>query len=160
MALEGDRAPRPFLETPASEADPMFSPDGRWLAYMSNESGRWEVYVRPYPGPGAARQISTEGGHQPLWSRDGRALYYRWSSQVLMVPLQTEPDLVAGKAEVLFEGRYSNVRGQFGRMYDVTPDGERFLMLRVGDPPPPATHYNVVLNWFSELERLAPGGKR
>jgi len=157
VALEGDRTPHRFLETPAWESDPMFSLDGRWLAYMSNETGRWEVYVRPYPGPGAARQISTDGGHQPLWAPDGKALYYRWGAQVWMVPMETQPDLAVGKARLLFEGPYSNTRGQYGRMYDITPDGQRFAMLKVGDPPPPATHYNVVLNWFSELQRLAPG---
>ncbi|MCG6955690.1 MAG: serine/threonine-protein kinase [Gemmatimonadetes bacterium] len=159
MELDGDRTAHPFLATPAFETDPMFSPDGRWMAYMSNESGRWEVYVRPYPGPGAARRVSTDGGHQPLWSPDGQALYYRWGGQVLMATLETGADLAVKQRAVLFEGPYVNTRGQYGRMYDISRDGKRFLMLKAGEPPPPATHYNVVLNWFSELERLAPTGR-
>ncbi len=156
MPLEGDRTPRPFLQTPANEIHPAFSPDGRWMAYTSNESGDYEVYVRPFPGPGASRQISTDNGHQPLWSPDGRALYYRKEQQVLKVPLETDPDLAAGRVEVLFGGRYSNVNALFGRLYDLSPDGERFLMLRVDDPPAPAMQYTVVLNWFEELKRMVP----
>ena len=158
LNLNGGHTPRPFLQTEAFETNPAFSPDGRWMAYTSNESGRFEVYLRPYPGPGSSRQISTDGGHQPLWSREGDALYYRWRGQVLMVPLQTEPELTVRQARVVFEGRYTNTRGQWGAMYQVAPEGDRFLMVKIGDPPPAPTQYNVVLNWFAELERLVGGG--
>ena len=76
LSLEGDRRPHPFLQTPFNEQYPDLSPDGRWLAYVSNQSGRVEVYVQPYPGPGARQQISVDGGTAPAWSRDGRELFY------------------------------------------------------------------------------------
>jgi serine/threonine-protein kinase len=164
LSLEDGGTPRPFLETPADEVHPVVSPNGRWLAYSSNESGQWEVYVRPFPGAGASRQISADGGFQPLWSQDGQTLHYRRENpgttpvtlQMLTVPMQTDPDLVVGEARLMFEGRHSRINARHGNMYDLDPQGERFLMVKIGDPPPAPTHYTVVLNWFTHLERLAP----
>jgi serine/threonine-protein kinase len=160
LPMEGDRRARPFLQTKNNEIHPAFSPDGRWLAYVSNESGRWEVYVRPYPGPGPVDQVSTEGGYEPCWSPDGREIYYRRSGgdQMLAVSFITDgPSPQVGKPRLLFEGNYRVPPSiAFGRTYDLSPDGKRFLMIQESEPPPPPTQYNIVLNWFEELKRLVP----
>ena len=92
LPVGSDGKPQAFLRTPYDERHPMFSPDGRWLAYTSNESGRDEVYVLSYPGPGGKRQISNQGGSQPLWARDGRELFYRNGNRFMAVSVETEPE--------------------------------------------------------------------
>jgi eukaryotic-like serine/threonine-protein kinase len=155
----GDRSAQPFLRTPFSEAVPRFSPDGRWLAYLSNESGRYEIYVQPYPGPGGKWQISTEGGTEPVWNPDGRELFYRSGDKMMAVDITTQPSFSAGKPRVLFEGRYEPAP-LTNPNYDVSRDGQRFLMLKpAGQADEAATQINVVLNWFEELKRLVPPGK-
>jgi serine/threonine-protein kinase len=153
VRLEGERQPEMLLQTPFDEHTGMLSPDDRWLAYVSNESGRAEIYVRPFPGPGGRVQISTEGGMQPMWSRDGRELFYRNGNKMMAVAITMEPELNPGKPEVLFEGGYQ-IGGRISSNYDVTPDG-RFVMIRTDEKAAPA-QINVVLNWFEELKRLAP----
>jgi serine/threonine-protein kinase len=158
LSLEGDGQPRAFLQTKHNEIHPTFSPDGQWLAYVSDESGRWEVNVRPYPGPGPVTQVSTEGGIEPIWFPDGREICYRRppGKQVMTVSfLPGDPAPRVGKPRLLFEGTYSGWE-PYGRMYDLAPDGERFLMIQESEPPPPPTQYNIVLNWFEELKRLVP----
>ena len=132
----------------------MFSPDGRWIAYISNESGRYEVYVRPYPGPGEKEQISNNGGTQPMWARDGRALYYRNGKQMMEVSIEPGPNLVAGQPTLLFEGDFEMGGPDMWTNYDVSPDGESFIMIKRTTEPPRDIH--VVFNWFEELKRLAP----
>jgi hypothetical protein len=136
LSLE-DSVARPFLQTPAEEFMPEFSPDGNWMAYVSDASGRWEVYVQPYPGP---------GGVMPVSNRDlsGRRVY--------AVAVETEPELRLGLPVLLFEGEFTS-GGRYGRSYDVTPDGRRFLMLERPPLPPNPTRVIVVDGWFSELER-------
>jgi eukaryotic-like serine/threonine-protein kinase len=149
-----------FLRTPFNESAPRFSPNGKWLAYVSNESGRYEIYVQPYPGPGGKWQISTEGGTEPVWNRNGRELFYRNGDKMIAVDIVTQPDFTAGKPRVLFEGKHELSPGTFA-YYDVSPDGQRFLMLKpseAGETAP--TQINVVLNWFEELKRLAPAGNK
>ncbi len=140
-----------------NETLPVLSPDGHWLAYVSDESGRDEVYVRAYPGPGAIAQISLEGGTGPLWAPGGRKLYYRdpTGKKVVVVSFTTAPSLQVGKPRLLFEGDFRRDI-IFGRTYDITPDGQRFLMLLEAELPPPPSQFNVVLNWFEELKRLVP----
>ena len=105
---EGERTPEPWLQTPSQEFAASFSPDGRSIAYVSDESGRYEVYVRPFPGPGEKWQISTQGGVEPVWSRDGRELFY-WNEDKLMVlDVTLRPAFRAGKPRTLFEGRASS----------------------------------------------------
>jgi eukaryotic-like serine/threonine-protein kinase len=156
-----DRKTQPFLQ-PGYEDAPQFSPDGRWLAYVSNESGRKEIYVQPYPGPGGKWQISTEGGSEPMWNPKGKELFYRSGDngdKMMAVDISTQPGFVAGKPRQLFEGKY--LPDPYARAnYDVSPDGQRFLMLKPSEQLGAApTQINVVLNWFEELKRLVPTGK-
>jgi eukaryotic-like serine/threonine-protein kinase len=102
----GDRKAQPFLRTPFNEGGPRFSPDGRWLAYVSDESDRWEIYVQPYPGPGGKWQISTDGGTEPVWNPNGRELFYRSGDKMMAVDIATQPGFAAGRPRVLFEGPY------------------------------------------------------
>jgi Tol biopolymer transport system component/predicted Ser/Thr protein kinase len=149
----GDRKAQPFLRTPFNEGAPRFSPDGRWLAYISDESGRFEIYVQPYPGPGGKWQISTDGGSEPLWNPNGRELFYRSGAKMMAVDIATQPSFAAGKARVLFEGQYQPSPATIPN-YDVSPDGQRFLMLKSSEQTQAApTQINVVLNWFEELKR-------
>jgi eukaryotic-like serine/threonine-protein kinase len=155
-----DRKAQPFLRTPFIVSAPRFSPDGRWLAYISNESGRYEIYVQPYPGPGGKWQISTEGGTEPMWNPNGREMFYRSGRKMLAVEIATQPGFAAGRPRVLFEGDYLPTPLSFPN-YDVSPDGQRFLMLKsneAGEAAP--TQINVVLNWFEELKRRVPPGKK
>jgi len=151
---------QPFLRTRFDEAVPRFSPDGRWLAYISNESGRYEIYVQPFPGPGGKWQISTEGGTEPVWNRNGRELFYRSGDKMMAVEIATQPGFAAGKPRMLFEGRYELAPFPISN-YDVSPDGQRFLMLKPTEQTQVApTQINVVLNWFEELKQKVPTGKK
>ena len=156
----GDRKAQPFLRTQFNESVPQFSPDGNWLAYTSNETGRWEVYMQPYPGSGGKWQISTEGGTEPVWNRNGRELFYRNGDKMMAVDIATQPSFTAGKPHMLFEGHYVPPPGTTPN-YDVSPDGQRFLMIKsseAGEAAP--AQINVVMNWFEELKRLVPAEKK
>ncbi len=141
------------LETiPFDERSPMFSPDGSWLAYVSNESGQDEVYARPYPGPGSRVLISTDGGVEPVWSRDGRELYYRQDEQMMVVSIEEGAALAPGTPRVLFTAPYTfGVLYRGNPSYDVSPDG-RFLMIRSEADDTMSPRLHVVLNWFEELK--------
>jgi serine/threonine-protein kinase len=146
-----------LLGTPFWELEPSVSPDGKWLAYASDESGRREVYVRDFPGPGRRWLISADGGDEPLWAPSGLELFYRNDNQMMVVPISAARE--PGTPLVLFEGEYE--RDPFGndaRNYDLSPDGTRFLMVRreVESDRPQQQQLNVVLNWFEELKRLDP----
>jgi serine/threonine-protein kinase len=148
-----DGEPSPFLATDHQEGAPVFSPDGRWLAYVSNESGRDEVHVRAFPGPGEKWVISTDGGRGPAWSPDGGELLFRDPGGRTMMAVSFEHDTTVrvGAPRRLFEGDY--LPDEFVcRMYDVTPDGQRFLMIRARE----RRSVNIVVNWFEELKRLVP----
>ena len=154
-----DRKLQSFLRTPFDEVSPAFSPDGHWLAYVSNEFGQNEIYVQPYPGPGGKRQISTEGGTEPVWNPNGRELFYRSGDRMMSVEIATQPTFSAGRPRVLFEGNRYLSDSILVRYYDVSPDGQRFLMIRTNEPEPAPTQINVVLNWFEELQRRVPPGR-
>jgi hypothetical protein len=132
----------------------VFSPDGHWVAYRSNESGRQEIYVQPFPTTGAKWQISTDGGEEATWvqTRSGQEIFYRNGGRMMAVDITTEPAFTSGKPMLLFESEYPG----FGprALYDVTPDGQRFLMIKESEQQ--VTQINVVLNWFEELKRLVP----
>ncbi len=124
--------------------------------YVSDETGREEIYLRPYPGEGGKRSVSPDGGTEPLWSSSGRELFYRNGDKMMAVRVETEAKLRVGTPEVLFEGRFAIThRPDTPRNYDVSRDGQRFLMVQTVDDPAP-TQINIVLNWFEELERLVP----
>jgi eukaryotic-like serine/threonine-protein kinase len=149
-----------FLRTPFNENTSRFSPDGRWMVYISDESGRNEIYVQPYPGPGGKWQISTEGGTEPEWNPNGRELFYRNGDKMMTVEIATQPGFVAGKPRMLFEGRYEVAPAPIDN-YDVSPDGQRFLMVKPSEQAEAApTQINVVLNWFEELKRRVPTGAK
>jgi Tol biopolymer transport system component len=151
---------QPFLRTAFTESAPRFSPDARWLAYVSDESGRFEVYVQPYPGPGGKSQISTEGGTEPVWNPNGRELFYRNGDKMMAVDIATQPGFAAGKPRMLFEGHYAPTPATSAN-YEVTPDGQQFLMLKPNEQAQAApTQINIVLNWFEELKQKVPTGKK
>ncbi len=139
-----DRKPSLFLRTPFHDGARSFSPDGRWLAYFSDESGRGEVYVRAYPGPGPKVQVSAQGGSQPLWARNGREMFYRTDDAVLAVDVTLQPSFTAGKPRELFRGPYRTLIS--AAQYDVTADAQRFVMI-LPDPRESApTQVTIVVN--------------
>jgi Tol biopolymer transport system component len=152
------RQPEPFLRTPFDEDLPLFSPDGHWLAYRSNESGRTEVYVAQFPGADVKRQISVGGGDQPMWAPDGKQLFYLNGDHVMTVDLNAESGLQPTKPRVLFERALSPSSadsGVWGHTWAVFPDGKRFLFVE-NAAKAEVRELRVVLNWFEELKRLVP----
>jgi len=148
-------------EPGAPVGDPAFSPDGRWVAYTSTDSGRDEVYVRPYPGPGQRVIVSTDGGRGPVWRRDGTEFFYAMPDRtgngltMMVMSVRTADGQPIGKARELFSGRYLQAGGL--QNYDVTANGQRFLMVRTLDPTPePQTQLVLVQNWFEELKARVP----
>jgi serine/threonine protein kinase/Tol biopolymer transport system component len=156
LPLEGDRKPQPFLRTEFSEFFSSFSPDGHWIVYTSDESGRYEVYVRPYPGPGAKWQISTEGGEEPVWSANGQEVFYRNGEKWMVATVHLNPDFRAEAPRLLFEKYFINVPGL---SHYVSADGQRQVMIEPISQESPK-QINVVLNWFEELEARVPADKR
>ena len=160
LRVSGDSAAAMLIDDQFRTFAPAVSPDGRWVAYTSNISGQYEVYAERFPELGSRQQISTAGGTIPRWSPDGTELYYRSvdGRQVLAVSVATDPLFTAGVPQVLFEGSYEAPAGG-NRSYDVTPDGERFVMIKAGssaadgDGRPQVV---LVQNWFEELKRLLP----
>ena len=148
LPIEDEREADPFLGSPFNEIVPNFSPDGRWLAYASEESDRYQIYVRSFRGPGGLWQVSTNGGGDPRWSGDGQELFYRNGDQLMVAQITTSPTFSAAKPQLLFQANFTG--------YDVSPDGQRIVAIQAVEPGKPGTHINVVLNWFEELKRLAP----
>jgi serine/threonine protein kinase/Tol biopolymer transport system component len=159
MLRLSDRKTQPFLRTPFNESVPRFSPDGHWLAYISDETGRYEVYVQPYPGSGGKWPISTEGGTEPAWNPNGRELFYRSGDKMMAVDIATQPGFTAGKPRMLFQGQYEPTP-LTNPNYDVSRDGQRFLMVKASEQEQASTQINVVLNWFEELKRRVPSGMK
>ena len=153
MPMTGDRKPYPFVQTPAQEDHPEFSPDGRWIAYSSTASGREEVYVRPFPGPGGQYQISKAGGTQPQWRGDVREMFFLGLDGVLMTASVTvaEGGLQAGIPQALFETNVALAANTNRRQYVATKDGKRFLV-NVPDRSAPPSPIVVVLNWPAAIK--------
>lgn len=157
--------PRRFVEAGLGEGhgDAQVSPDGQWIAYASNESGRFEIYARPFPGLGAKVPISSEGGESPRWSKNGRELFYRdpVKSQLMAVEVQTAPEFRTGRPRPLFTLHATAASTQSGlsRGWDVSPDGKRFLVINPPDGPESGVRLQAVVNWFEELRRLALAAK-
>jgi dipeptidyl aminopeptidase/acylaminoacyl peptidase len=143
----------PFLETPFNEAAARISPDGKWVAYRSTESGRSEIYVQSFPVAGAKTAVSSGGGLQPVWSRDGRALYYRSLNQVMMARVTSQPFSVSAPVP-LFKDTFVRPQGDTHTTFDVLPDGQ-FVFLEAIDTSEASAGNPVVLatfNWFQELK--------
>jgi serine/threonine-protein kinase len=153
---EDDEA-RPILEGSYDEYLADLSPDGRWLAYSSNETGQEEVFVRSFPDLGDKWQISTDGGAEPVWSPDGTELYYRTDEgrRIMVVDVVTEPSFSPGSPRLLFTGDFVQHMG-FGRNYDIAPDGQSFVMVKQDLGGVEEADVRVILNWFEELKRLVP----
>ncbi|MBI2402194.1 MAG: protein kinase [Gemmatimonadetes bacterium] len=158
---QGDASPRPIARTQFNERAPALSPDGRWLAYQSDESGRDEVYVRPFPPEaGGQWQVSADGGTQPFWGRNGRELFYRHGDQLMVARVETTARFNVRSREVLFSGAFLWGVDDHTN-YDVSPDGSHFLMI-APEPGEQTPQVTVVLNWLDELrqrQRTAPGGR-
>ena len=147
-------APEQLLSSPHNVGWGAFSPDGRWLAYASDESGADEVWVRPFGRTGPAEQISTGGGIEPLWSPDGRELFYRRGDEFLAVIIETEPRLRPGATRTLFRGRY-DLSPTGHQHYDVHPDGRHFAVVDLGQNADPK-EIRLILAWREELARHLP----
>jgi Tol biopolymer transport system component len=158
LALAANAKPELLVHTSYDEYAGRWSPDRRWLAYQSEESGRTEVYVRDMSEGGGRWQVSTAGGEEPQWSRDGRELYYRNESQLMAVAVDTRTTFTPKVPTLLFEGVY-NLRSDTGISYALTPRGDRFLMVRLSEQNAVST-LTVVTNWFDELRRLTSSAPR
>jgi serine/threonine-protein kinase len=164
LSMEGDRARKVLLHEKHSETSPQASPDGQWLAYVSDESGPYKVYVRPFPEVNKGKwPISISGGDWPIWSRDGRELFYRSGDAIMALAVKTEPTFTAGKPEVLFKGVINPWNESSSlNFWDISPDGKRFLLVRSVESDAGASaaatpaKINVVLNFFEELKQKAP----
>jgi serine/threonine-protein kinase len=166
LAMEGEREIKPLLQGEYAELQPQMSPDGQWIAYSSDESGEFEIYVRPFPEVSTRRiKVSTSGGYSPLWSPDGQKLFYRNGNTVMVVTVEREPSFGFGTPAILFSGTYAAPEtGDLSRqtMWDIHPEGKRFLMIKpfgatdeesVAEDRPKII---VVTNWFEELKKLVP----
>jgi Tol biopolymer transport system component len=152
LPLQGELDPVPVLTTQYDEINPTVSADGRWLAYASNDTGRWEIYLRFIANPAEVVRVSMDGGMGPLWSRDGRTLFYRsGGSRMMAVPVTTHPTLRVGDPQLLFEleGSYEG-DSALGRGWDLAPDG-RFLFLLNEERAERPTEYRVVVGWGRDL---------
>jgi serine/threonine protein kinase len=165
IQVDGDRKQQPLLQGPFNMGGARFSPDGRWIAYVSAESGRNEVWVRSYPGAGTRIQISADGGTQPVWSRNNRELFFRNGDQTLVVTVGLSPSIAVGKPQVLFSHAdlddSSGSAYEMAADYDVSPDGQRFIMRKHNLETAQIPAARIILNWFDELKRLtSTGGSR
>ena len=153
LSLHGDSHPRAVVKTSGYDGGGQFSPDGHWMAYTSNESGQFEVSVRPYPGPDRKLPVSAQGGTHPKWNPNGKELFYRNGNKMMVVDVsRRDGDLMLGQPRVLFEQRYA-FGSQTIASYDVSADGQRFVMVKDDSS---SGRLNIVINWFEELKRLVP----
>jgi Tol biopolymer transport system component len=152
----------PFLATPFEESSPRFSPNGSWVAYVSNKGIQNEVFARPFPGPGPEVTISVGGGSEPVWSPSGGQLYYRSASDLMAVSIDlTSGSLAVGAPRRLFEDTYVSDQANVGMAnYDIAPDGDRLVMVEEvvpeAAPQAAANRLHIVLNWFEELRARVP----
>ena len=154
VTLEKGAVPEPLVSTPFDEYSSSLSPDGRWLAYQSDETSRFEIYVRGMSDTGGRWQVSTGGGEEPRWSPDGKELYYRNNTSLMVVKIDLRSTFQWSPATLLFEGVY-NFRTDSGNTFDVDPKGDRFLMVRPTGDLVSFTSVRVVLNWFEELRSVS-----
>ncbi|MEO7368412.1 MAG: hypothetical protein ABIZ36_10665, partial [Gemmatimonadaceae bacterium] len=152
VSMSGDKTITSVLATVADELNPRISPDGKWMAYVSAESGQDEVYVRPFPGAGGRILISVDGGRGPLWSKDGRTIFYSANGAYVAASVALSGAPSVSTRDTVAKGNYASMR--FHPVYDVAPDGKHLLLLEPSQSDVPAT---VILNWGSAFAaRLAP----
>ena len=156
LPMNGDRKPFPVVQTNFDERDAQFSPDGKWIAYQSNESGRFEIYIQPFPGPGSKLQVSTNGGAQVRWGPDGKELFYiALDARLMAVPIRlaSNPQTAEpGSPTPLFATRVGGaLQGTFRQQYHVSSDGARFLMNTITEEA--ASPITVILNWNPEAKK-------
>jgi dipeptidyl aminopeptidase/acylaminoacyl peptidase len=163
LNMKEDRKLKYLFSDKFSTLSPKISPDGKWLAYVSDEEGQEEVYVSSFPDVNNERlKLSVDGGYMPLWSPDGGKLFYRNGNKVMAASVKTDNKIIAEKPEVLFEGEYFiNSISYYVPTWDIHPDGKRFIMIKPGGTEADkiqrnATKVNVVLNWFEELKNRVP----
>jgi Tol biopolymer transport system component len=149
-----DAKPRPILQSRFNETTPAFSPDGHWMAFVSDESGQQEVYVQPFTRPGPKYRISTNGGTEPVWGRQGGELFFRNGSQMMVTAVTTQPRFAAATPKALFSRSFAATSSRVS--YDVSPDGQRFIVVGPSESEQPVGQLNVVLHWTEELKRLVP----
>jgi Tol biopolymer transport system component len=150
--LSPDEDAQPLIATEFDETDPQFSPDGQWITYTSNETGRSEVYVTASDGQGRRWRISTDGGTEPIWARKGDELIYLSGDKMMAVSYESSPKFNPSKPYVLFEAPFL----QRSSLSDTSVDGRELLMIQTDTEAASSTRMFVVLNWFEELERLFP----
>ncbi len=153
LSMDGKGTVTPVIRDSFDQTNPAVSPDGRFIAYESNESGSLEVYVQRFPGLGEKWQISTRGGTVPLWGRDSKELFYRDGESVMVVRIEIDPTLRPGESRVLFRGDYVH---DVSRAYEYDRSRDRFLMMKDDESESDPRELVAVTNWFEELERLAP----
>jgi serine/threonine-protein kinase len=153
LSLRDPRKVTSLVATAAYEGGARLSPDGKWLTYVSNETGRNEIYLRQFPGPGERWQVSTAGGTQPVWNPNGKELFYRVDKKLMAVDVAVQPAVVLSPPRQLFEADVLYGAGVTIANYDVSRDGQQFVMVKAD---PSSGRLNAVLNWFADPARLAP----
>jgi Tol biopolymer transport system component len=152
VAINGDRKPKPYLNSEHGECCPSFSPDGRFMAYNSSETGRAEIFVRSYSDKNGGKwQISTEGGFMPIWSRDGREIFFTKVTKMYVVDVTTEPVFKASAPRLLIEGPY-DFRTVADLNYDISPDGQKIVAVEKSGISE-LKQINIILNWDDEVRR-------
>ena len=146
------RQPRPLLNSDVDETQPALSPDGRWLAYTRKDPGHWQIYVQSFPDLQGKWQISTEGGMEPVWSRSGKELFYRAGNKIMSVTISTATGFQASPPQPVFTGLSSFNVGTLLPTYDVSPDGQRIVMMK-GERDAVPTQFHAIVNWFAELQK-------
>jgi Tol biopolymer transport system component len=152
LSLDGERTLRPLLPAPFRADAARLSSDGRWMAYQSDEAGRPEVYVMRYPAPGGRFRISRNGGSDPVWSPDGREIFFKSGHKLMAAAIQTTPKLNAGVPRVLFEGPFDG--------FDIAPDGQRLVLVRPAYKDLPPGPLVIVLGVLDDLGRRVPAGTK
>jgi serine/threonine-protein kinase len=161
VPIDGSAPARPLWEEPSAQYGGVVSPDGRWLAYASQEAGRDDIYIKPATGQGGKWQVSVDGGLVPVWAPDGKTVYYVREEAMMAVSIEAgETTITAGIPRKLFERPPGRRAERDLRTFDIAPDGKRFVLMRSANPGMGRRQINVVLNWSQELQLRVPVGRR